>query len=182
MSISIFNKVVLYICILFCLVQKVSAQAAQKTTTKSVEQYECTPCGNGCDKKKYNKTGKCTSCQMALVKSATITFKNIEASEICNYIKHHPNAILIDVRTKDEFDGKANPNFGTLKNAVNVPVQELSGRIAEIRSIKNKEILVYCSHSHRSPEASYILAQNGFLRVTNMLGGMSVVTDNSCKK
>jgi len=45
---------------------------------------------------------------------------------------------------------------------------------------------VYCSHSHRSPRASYMLSQNGFKNVTNMLGGMSAwkesVKDKDCNQ
>jgi len=47
---------------------------------------------------------------------------------------------------------------------------------------KEKEIIVYCSHSHRSPQACYILTQNGFSNVTNMNGGMSVMKDKSCMR
>ena len=181
MRVTIFLKVFILSLVLLGLAQRTSAQALQKTT-KKIEQYQCTPCGNDCDNEKYKEAGKCRGCHMALVKSSTITFKNVEPSEICNYIKQHPEVVLLDVRTKDEFEGKANPNFGSLRNAINIPVQELAGRIAELSSMKNKEVLVYCSHSHRSPQASYILGQNGFNRVTNMSGGMSVLTDNSCKK
>ena len=88
---------------------------------------------------------------------------------------------MLDVRTKEEFEGKAEPDFGSLKNAVNIPIQEFDTKLSSINSLKNKEIIVYCSHSHRSPQASYILTQNGFTNVTNMAGGMSVVKDNSCK-
>jgi rhodanese-related sulfurtransferase/uncharacterized membrane protein YuzA (DUF378 family) len=144
--------------------------------------YQCTPCGRDCDKKVYPQSGNCSSCNMALVKKNTVAFKNIPASEICDYIKTHSSAVLLDVRTKEEFEGKANPDFGTLKNAINIPIQELEGKLASISKLKNKEILVFCSHSHRSPQASYLLTQAGFTNVTNMLGGMSVVTDNSCKK
>ena len=119
---------------------------------------------------------------MALVKKSTVAFKTIQPTEICDYISKHPDVVLLDVRTKDEFEGKANPNFGTLKNAINIPVQELENRLADISGLKNKEIIVYCSHSHRSPRASYILTQNGFTNVTNMAGGMSVMKDNFCKK
>lgn len=89
---------------------------------------------------------------------------------------------MLDVGTKAEFEGKADPNFGTLKNAINIPVQELESRLSTISSFKNKEIIVYCSHSHRSPRASHLLTQNGFTKVINMPGGTCVMSDNSCKK
>ena len=145
-------------------------------------QYVCTPCGNDCDNTVYDEPGTCPHCNMKLVDKSTIHFNNIKPEDICQYIAAHPNAILLDVRTKGEFEGKSNPDFGTLKNAINVPVQELESRISELDQYKNKEIIVYCSHSHRSPAASYLLTQHGFTNVTNMLGGMSVVKDGSCKK
>lgn len=148
----------------------------------SKAEYQCLPCGNECDHISYNAPGTCPHCQMALVKKSTVHFKNIEADEICRYIAQHPTAVLLDVRTKQEFEGKADPNFGTLKNAINLPVQELEANISTLDKFKKKEIIVYCSHSHRSPTASYILTQHGFSHVTNMLGGMSVLKDSSCRK
>jgi rhodanese-related sulfurtransferase/DNA-directed RNA polymerase subunit RPC12/RpoP len=146
------------------------------------EQYQCLPCGSDCDKVSYKSTGECPQCHMQLVKKSTVTFHSVAPTEICDYIKKHPNAVLLDVRTKEEFEGKASPNFGTLKNAINIPVQELESKLSTISHLKNKEVLVFCSHSHRSPRASYMLTQNGFTNVTNMDGGMSVVTDAACKK
>ena len=101
---------------------------------------------------------------------------------LCQYMADHPNVVLLDVRTKQEFEGKADPNYGTLKNAINVPVQELEKNISMLAPYKEKEIIVYCSHSHRSPQACYILTQNGFSNVTNMNGGMSVMKDKSCMR
>jgi rhodanese-related sulfurtransferase len=89
---------------------------------------------------------------------------------------------LLDVRTKEEFEGKADPNFGALKNSINIPIQELESRLPSINNLKKKEIIAYCSHNHRSPQASYILTQHGFHKVINMSGGMSVMTDKSCMK
>lgn len=119
---------------------------------------------------------------MELVKASTISFKHTDPASICSYIKSHPNTILLDVRTKNEFLGNAEPNFGTLKNAINIPIQELNDRMAELKAYKNKDILVYCSHSHRSPQAAYLLTQNGFAHIINMDGGMSQVTASGCKK
>ncbi len=145
-------------------------------------EYKCLPCGLDCDKAVFDKAGKCSKCQMELVKSSSITFKNIKPNSICAYIKSHPKTILLDVRTKEEFEGKADPNFGTLKKAINIPIQELENRISEISRYKNQEIIVYCSHSHRSPQASYLLTQNGFKNIINMSGGMSTLTNKNCNK
>lgn len=144
------------------------------------EQYQCMPCGSDCDNTVHDKPGTCTHCNMPLVKKSTINFKEIPATNICKYIEQHPTAILLDVRTKLEFEGKADPNFGTLKNAINIPIQELESRIGELSKYKNKEIVVFCSHSHRSPRASYILTQNGN-KISNMSGGMSVMNNSACR-
>ena len=146
------------------------------------EAYQCLPCGSECDKKTYNAAGECSQCHMQLVKKSSVKFNSVAPSEICDYIKKHPEAVLLDVRTKAEFEGKTRPKYGALKNAINIPVQELESKLSTISHLKNKEVLVYCSHSQRSPRASYLLMQNGFTNVSNMEGGMSVVTDTACKK
>jgi rhodanese-related sulfurtransferase len=119
---------------------------------------------------------------MQLVLTSTITFQEVLPAAVCAYIKEHPETILLDVRTQAEYNGTATPNFGTLKGAINIPVQELSQRLSELEQYKGKEILVFCSHSHRSPQAAYLLTQNGYTKVTNMSGGMSVLQDKTCKK
>ncbi len=154
----------------------------ERVQTDLKEVYQCTPCGYDCDTTIYYAAGKCPHCSMALVKKSTIHFNNIPATEVCQYIKDHPGIILLDVRTAEEFEGKANPDFGSLKNAINIPVQELINKLTALAPYKQKEILVYCSHSHRSPQASYILTQNGFTNVVNMAGGMSILNDDTCKQ
>ncbi|MES2331377.1 MAG: rhodanese-like domain-containing protein [Bacteroidota bacterium] len=160
----------------------IASIAAPGVRLKKADQYKCLPCGQDCDNTTYDKPGKCSHCNMGLVKASTIIFKTIQPSAICNYIQKHPGVVLLDVRSKEEFEGKANPDFGSLKNAINVPVDELEKRLPTIANLKNKEIIVYCSHSHRSPRASYLLTRNGFTNITNMAGGMSVMKDNACKK
>jgi rhodanese-related sulfurtransferase len=175
-------KMVLPTSIVFLTVQGSALTREYGNKSKPAEEYVCTPCGNDCDNVVYNEPGKCPACNMPLVKKSTVNFKNIQPSEICNYIASHPGVVLLDVRTKEEFEGKTNPDYGTLKNAINIPLQELPSRLSAIQSIKDKEIIVYCSHSHRSPQASYLLGQNGFTNVTNMSGGMSMMKDSTCKK
>ena len=147
-------------------------------------QYACTPCGADCDKAIHNEPGTCSHCNMALVDKSTIVHKNIQPDKMCSL--NEKDVIFLDVRTPAEFNGTAEARFGAIKNAINIPVQELQSRINELEKYKDKEIIVYCSHSHRSPRASYMLTQKGFKNVTNMLGGMSVwkdlVKQNDCNE
>ena len=76
---------------------------------------------------------------MRLVKKSTVVFKTIAPADLCPYIKLHPKVILLDVRTKDEFTGKSFPDLGTLKNAINIPIQELGGRLNELKAFKNSD-------------------------------------------
>ncbi len=144
-------------------------------TVYSDTEYVCMPCGSSCDKAIYNKAGTCSHCNMQLVDKSTVKFKSIEPDAICSFIADmgKANVVLLDVRTPDEFKGTAPEKFGRLSGAVNIPIQELTKRIKELKKYKDKEIIVYCSHSHRSPRACYILMQNGFTNVINMEFGMS---------
>ncbi|MEJ7625566.1 MAG: rhodanese-like domain-containing protein [Ferruginibacter sp.] len=178
-AITILATLLFSLSILFAL-QKHSIKKNPNYLFKKV--YQCLPCGRSCDKQTYIKPGKCSQCHMDLVKKSTVTFKTIEPSELCKYISSNKKVILLDVRTKEEFEEKADPNFGVLKNAINIPIQELQSRLATLSSYKSQEIIVYCSHSHRSPQASYILTNNGFTNVTNLARGISELKDTSCKK
>ena len=145
-------------------------------------EYACTPCGSGCDTIVHAKPGKCSHCNMGLVDKSTIVHKDIQPDKMCSL--DEKTVVFLDVRTPAEFNGMAKDKFGAIKNAVNIPIGELEARMNELEKFKDKEIVVYCSHSHRSPRASYMLTQNGFTKVTNMLGGMSVwkeqVKKNDC--
>lgn len=70
--------------------------------------------------------------------------------------------VLLDVRTEEEF---AN---GHIKDAVNMPVDELRARLKELD--KNKTIVEYCQVGLRGYIADRILTQNGF-KVLNVTGG-----------
>ena len=144
------------------------------------KEFVCLPCGRECDGKIYNKGGTCPSCSMDLVDKSTVSFKNISADELCGRITSNPNAIILDVRSPEEFSGSATDmkTFGHFKNAININVNDLESRAKEIEKYKGKEVLVYCSHAHRSAVASYFLTTHGFQNVKNMLGGVSTITPN----
>ena len=147
-------------------------------------EYACTPCGSECDTAVHSDPGICKQCNMALVDKATIVHKEIPPDKMCSL--NEKNVVFLDVRTPAEFNGSAEAKFGAIKNAINIPVQELQARMNELEKYKDKELVVYCSHSHRSPRASYMLTQKGFKHVTNMSGGMSVwkdrVKQNECNE
>ena len=161
--------------------KNLTAQTSQQVTPHATK-YVCLPCGQACDSTISDTPGICTACNMRLFKKSTVYFKTISPAEISRYVKNHRDVVLLDVRTKVEFEGKADPNYPTLKNAINIPVQELESRLDRIANLKKRKIIVYCSRSHRSALACYILTQNGFKDVTNMSGGVSVITPDELIK
>lgn len=157
---------------LFSLLFILSGAYAQK------KEYVCTPCGSSCDERVSDRPGTCSSCGMALVEKSTVKVKHVSPKEFCERMAANPDAIVLDVRSPGEFDGTRNrESYGHFKRAININIDQLESRIKELEAYKNREILVYCSHSHRSPRAAYILGTQGFENVINMSGGVSEVDD-----
>ncbi len=73
------------------------------------------------------------------------------------------NILLLDVRTTDEYEFA---NIG----GVLIPLNELADRLNEID--KKKEIICLCHHGGRSARAAYLLIEEGFDNVKNLVGGI----------
>jgi len=143
------------------------------------KSYICMPCGSSCDAKTYDKSGSCKHCGMTLVPQKSVVFTNVTPIQVCELVRQNSSIVFLDVRTAEEFNGTTpKDSYGHIKNAINIPIQELESRLKELAAFKNKEIIVYCSHSHRSPQAAYLLSTNGFTKVKNMSGGMSIWLDS----
>src|SRR5690606_10222682 len=69
------------------------------------------------------------------------------------------NAYLVDVRTPSEFAS------GSVKGAVNIPLDKISGQLSKFKGKKN--IVVFCRSGNRSGQAKSILEKNGFQNVIN---------------
>ena len=67
---------------------------------------------------------------------------------------------LVDVRTRDEFNG------GHIPGAINVPVQDLSTKLNKIP--KSKPVVVYCQSGSRSSQAAKTLITAGYTEVLDM--------------
>jgi len=72
--------------------------------------------------------------------------------------------LILDVRTRSEF------NSGHIPGAVNIPQDELSGRLGELES--GREIVVYCEGGGRSTAAASALRGAGFSTVLHLEGDM----------
>lgn len=72
-------------------------------------------------------------------------------------------ALVLDVRTASEYQG------GHYQGAVNIPLNELPGRLGELKE-KTRPLVVYCASGMRSARAAEILKTAGFTDVTNAGG------------
>lgn len=70
-------------------------------------------------------------------------------------------ARLVDVRTPEEFAG------GHLDGAVNIPFDEVAGRISEIGPA-DTQVVVYCASGGRSAVAAQTLHDAGFTKVIDI--------------
>jgi len=69
---------------------------------------------------------------------------------------------VVDVRSPEEF------RDGAYAGAVNIPLQELGRRVAEIP--KDKPVVLYCASGGRSGMAARVLKQAGYAEVFNAGG------------
>ncbi len=70
--------------------------------------------------------------------------------------------VLVDVRTAEEFA------TGHIAGAVNIPVDTISTRLAEIP--QDRDVILYCRSGNRSNQAWNILNGEGYSRIYDMGG------------
>ena len=93
--------------------------------------------------------------------------KNVSAEEAYKLINGDKEFIIIDVRTKEEYDN------GHIPGAKLVPVQILPMKLDELDVYKDKPVLVYCASGGRSPRAVDTLANNDFKNIYHLSRGIS---------
>jgi rhodanese-related sulfurtransferase len=98
--------------------------------------------------------------------SKKTSFTNITPEEAKKRLDSEKGIVLLDVRTKEEYD------TGHIKGSILIPVDNLKEE-AEIK-LKDKDapIFVYCRSGNRSTTAANILVNLGYKNVYN-LGGIN---------
>lgn len=99
--------------------------------------------------------------------SSNKNVKNISGNEASSLISENKNFLILDVRTKGEFSG------GHIPGALNIPVQELSSRIGELKKYTDQPVMVYCASGGRSPGAVSTLLKNNFKNIYHLNRGIS---------
>lgn len=91
-------------------------------------------------------------------------FKNISHDEAKKIIAENPDAIILDVRTQEEYDKKHIPK------ALLVPIENLRAGDFSTLPDKNKIILVYCWTGRRAEDSAKILIEHGYKNVYDFGG------------
>ncbi|MCC0651968.1 MULTISPECIES: rhodanese-like domain-containing protein [unclassified Clostridioides] len=94
-------------------------------------------------------------------------YKTINKNQLKEMMKNEKDVLLLDVRTKDEF------NESKIENAINISLQELINNIDEIYEYKDKKVIVYCRSGHRSVTACNLLVEEGFKHLYNLKSGIT---------
>ena len=91
---------------------------------------------------------------------------NLNQNDWMSQLETDSNAVILDVRTEDEW------NDGYIPNAINIDIYKGQGFIYEVDQLdKSKNYYVYCKAGARSDQACQIMNQLGFENTFNLLGG-----------
>ena len=104
-------------------------------------------------------------------------YHKITAAEAKQKMAANPQAVVLDVRTAEEYREKHIPKAVLLpstevkeKAAVVLPLTEVKEKAAVVLPDKNAEILVYCRSGNRSRQAGVLLAEMGYTSVYDFGG------------
>lgn len=94
------------------------------------------------------------------------TVVNLDSESFSNKFKNDPNSILLDVRTKQEFDD------GHIPNSILIDIYSpaFPEKIKELD--KEKNYYIYCRSGNRSYHAGVFMLQQGFKTVYNLADGI----------
>lgn len=87
----------------------------------------------------------------------------LQATQLMNQGK----AIVVDVRDPAEFA------TGHLRDARNIPIKELAGRIGELDKFKSKSVIVVCQSGVSAAKAAAQLRKAGFSEAASLEGGIA---------
>ena len=91
---------------------------------------------------------------------------NLTQQEWVSQFEEDTNAVILDVRTEDEW------KEGIIPNAVMIDINKGQGFVYQIEELDNsKSYYIYCRSGVRSAKACEIMNELGFGNTYNLLGG-----------
>ncbi len=97
-------------------------------------------------------------------KVSEASYKTVTQEAAIKLMSEEKNYIIIDVRTKDEYDG------GHIPGAISLPIDRIGDNDIPELPDKNQLIMVYCRSGNRSRQAAERLAKKGYTNVVDFGG------------
>ena len=97
-------------------------------------------------------------------------FKQADINQGVKEYTATPGAVLLDVRTPEEYRG------GHIPGSKNVPLQAI-GKVVSVAENKDTTLYVYCYSRVRSRQAAGLLQRMGYRNVNN-IGGIAAYAGN----
>ena len=117
-----------------------------------------------------------TACSSPTKNNQEMVFLNITAEEAKNLMDSEKDRIILDVRSREEYDQ------GHIPGAILIPDTEIEAKAADLLPDKDQLILVYCRSGRRSKLAAQSLADLGYTNIREFGGILDwpyeVVQDN----
>ena len=97
-------------------------------------------------------------------------YRDVQAEEFKNAIRETPKSMIIDVRSRNEFDDEKIPH------AMNIDIMNPNFNNKLAKFDKDKTYFVYCQRGGRSARACKRMVKLGFEKVYNLKGGINAYT------
>jgi len=88
----------------------------------------------------------------------------ITAQQLALLIAQGSPPVVLDVRSREEYAK------GHIPGALNIPHDELAGRLSEIPGDPSEEIVVHCQGGGRAGMAEEVLREHGYTDVRDLVG------------
>lgn len=98
---------------------------------------------------------------------------NVEADELMMDIPFDDRLVVVDVRKPAEFAD------GHLKNAQNIPLNEMSDPASMANLEEDQNIYVHCAGGYRSVIATSLIKRQGMHNIRNIVGGWSSIKEQA---
>ena len=96
---------------------------------------------------------------------------DVEPDELLLDMKFDENLVILDVRRETEFAD------GHLKNAVNIPLNELTDPAKMALMEETQNIYIHCAAGYRSMIATSLIKRQGIHNVRNVVGGWNQIKE-----
>ena len=119
---------------------------------------------SGCTTGSEGATTESKSESKSELDTEEVVFTSVSAEEAKQIMDSETGYMILDVRTKEEYES------GHIINATLLPNEEIGEDVSDILPEKEQKILVYCRSGNRSKQASEKLVKLGYTNIIEFGG------------